>query len=53
VVFLRDLRAAIDRCRSLEISCDSAVALRLRAILTREYLRMLVIPGEKNTASGL
>ena len=48
VAFLRDLRAAIDRCRSLEIPCDPAVAPRLRAILTREYLRMLAIPvGEK------
>ncbi len=44
VAFLRDLRAAIDRCRSLEIPCDPAVAPRLRAILTREYLRMLVMP---------
>ena len=48
VAFLRDLRAAIDRCRSLEIPCDSAVAPRLRAILTREYLRMLAIPVDKN-----
>jgi RNA polymerase sigma-70 factor (ECF subfamily) len=47
VAFLRDLRAAIDRCRSLEIPCDSAVAPRLRAILTREYLRMLVRPAAK------
>jgi RNA polymerase sigma-70 factor (ECF subfamily) len=47
VAFLRDLRAAIDRCRSLEIPCDSAVAPRLRAILTREYLRMLVMPSAK------
>ena len=45
VAFLRDLRAAIDRCRSLEIPCDPAVAPRLRAILTREYLRMLVMPA--------
>jgi RNA polymerase sigma-70 factor (ECF subfamily) len=42
VAFLRDLRTAIDRCRALEIPCDSAIATRLRAILTREYLRMLV-----------
>jgi RNA polymerase sigma-70 factor (ECF subfamily) len=42
VAFLRDLRAAIDRCRSLAIPCDSAIAPRLRVILTREYLRMLV-----------
>jgi len=47
VAFLRDLRAAIDRCRSLEISCDSTVANRLRSILTREYLRMLVLPIAK------
>lgn len=47
VAFLRELRAAIDRCRSLEIPCDSAVAPRLRAILTREYLRMLVLPAGK------
>jgi RNA polymerase sigma-70 factor (ECF subfamily) len=44
VAFLRDLRSAIDRCRSLDIPCDSTVAARLRAILTREYLRMIVIP---------
>ena len=47
VAFLRDLRAAIDRCRSLDIPCDSAVAPRLRALLTREYLRMLVMPAAK------
>ncbi len=44
VAFLRDLRAAIDRCRALDIPCDSAVAPRLRAILTQEYLRMLGLP---------
>ena len=47
VAFLRDLRAAIDRCHSLEIPCDSAVAQRLRTILTREYLRMLIFPATK------
>ena len=41
VVFLRDLRNAIDHCRALEVPCDLAVAPRLRAILTREYLRLL------------
>jgi RNA polymerase sigma-70 factor (ECF subfamily) len=51
VAFLRDLRTAIDRCRSLEIPCDSAVAPRLRAILTREYLRMLAIPVDKESCS--
>jgi len=49
VVFLRDLRGAIDRCRTMEISCDSAVVPRLRAILTREYLRLLVAPGKKRS----
>jgi RNA polymerase sigma-70 factor (ECF subfamily) len=53
VAFLRDLRAAIDRCRSLEIPCDPAVAPRLRAILTREYLRMLVIPIKEKTSAIL
>jgi RNA polymerase sigma-70 factor (ECF subfamily) len=43
VAFLRDLRAAIDRCRSLEFPCDSAVAPRLRSILTEEYMRLLGI----------
>ena len=47
VAFLRDLRGAIDRCRSLEVPCDPEVAPRLRAILTREYLRMLAIPTSK------
>jgi RNA polymerase sigma-70 factor (ECF subfamily) len=53
VAFLRDLRAAIDRCRSLEIPCDPTVAPRLRAILTREYLRMLVMPVEEKTSAIL
>ncbi len=53
VAFLRDLRAAIDRCRSLEMPCDPAVASRLRAILTREYLRMLVIPPEKKATAAV
>jgi len=45
VAFLRDLRAAIDRCRSLEVPCDSAVAPRLRSILTQEYLRLMGLPS--------
>ena len=36
IAFLRDLRAAIDRCRSLQLPCDPAVAARLRSLLTRE-----------------
>ncbi|MGB8029522.1 MAG: sigma-70 family RNA polymerase sigma factor [Terracidiphilus sp.] len=49
VAFLRDLRSAIDRCRSIDIPCDPTVAVRLRAILTREYLRMILIPGVSKT----
>ncbi len=41
VAFLRDLRTAIDRCRSLEVGCDPAVLERLRSALTREYLHMV------------
>ena len=41
VAFLRDLRAAIDRCRSVEVTCDPSVISRLQAMLTREYLRMV------------
>jgi RNA polymerase sigma-70 factor (ECF subfamily) len=52
VAFLRDLRAAIDRCRSLEISCDPTVALRLRSMLTQEYLRMLIVPGAANATAN-
>ena len=48
IAFLRDLRAAIDRCRALETPCDPAVASRLRAILTQEYLRMLGLPNGKS-----
>jgi RNA polymerase sigma-70 factor (ECF subfamily) len=47
VAFLRDLRAAIDRCRSLDLSCDTDISQRLRAMLTREYLRMLVVSAAK------
>lgn len=41
VAFLRDLRTAIERCRALEVECDPNVALRLQAMLTEEYLRMM------------
>ena len=41
VAFLRDLRAAIDRCRSLSIACDPAVAQRMRTLMTQEYLRLI------------
>jgi RNA polymerase sigma-70 factor (ECF subfamily) len=48
VAFLRDLRGAIDRCRSLDVPCDPAVAPRLRTILTQEYLRMVGMPALRN-----
>jgi RNA polymerase sigma-70 factor (ECF subfamily) len=50
VAFLHDLRAAIDRCRSLDVSCNAAVAQRLRGLLTQEYLRMLGL-GRLNNPS--
>lgn len=53
VVFLRDLRLAIDRCRSLQVPCDPAVAPRLRSILTQEYLRMLGMPTQGKMSSAL
>jgi RNA polymerase sigma-70 factor, ECF subfamily len=53
VAFLRDLRSAIDRCRSLQVPCDPAVAPRLRSILTREYLRMLGMPMPGKMAANL
>jgi len=49
VAFLRDLRSAIDRCRSLQLPRDPAITVRLLAILTREYLRMIVIPRVSKT----
>ncbi|MGC1462701.1 MAG: sigma-70 family RNA polymerase sigma factor [Terracidiphilus sp.] len=45
VAFLRELRSAIDRCRAIDFPCDSAVASRLRALLTQEYLRLLGVPA--------
>jgi RNA polymerase sigma-70 factor (ECF subfamily) len=53
VAFLRDLRAAIDRCRSLEVPCDPAVAARLRSVLTREYLRMLGMGLPEKLTAGM
>jgi RNA polymerase sigma-70 factor (ECF subfamily) len=47
VAFLNDLRAAIDRCRSLQADCDPAVLERLRATLTREYMHLVGQPTGK------
>ena len=52
VAFLRDLRGAIDHCRSLKVPCDAAVAPRLRAILTQEYLRLLNLPMAEKSAAA-
>ncbi len=52
VAFLRDLRLAIDRCRALRVSCDPAVAQRLRSMLTQEYLRMIGGPAMENISSA-
>jgi len=41
VAFLKDLRAAIDRCRTLSAVCDPATAQRMRAMMTQEYLRLM------------
>jgi RNA polymerase sigma-70 factor, ECF subfamily len=47
VAFLRDLRSAIDRCRSITVACDPAVSRSLRKLLTREYLRLLGTGAQK------
>src|SRR5437588_3948512 len=41
VSFLQDLRTAVDRCRSFEVSCEPNVAQRMRALMTEEYLRLI------------
>ncbi|MDP9050864.1 MAG: sigma-70 family RNA polymerase sigma factor [Acidobacteriota bacterium] len=53
VAFLRNLRVAIDHCRSLEVPCDPAVAPRLRSILTREYLRLLGMPDTEKMLAAV
>jgi RNA polymerase sigma-70 factor, ECF subfamily len=46
VAFLRDLRSAIDRCRSFEFTCDADVAGRMRTLMTQEYLRLVGAPAD-------
>lgn len=41
VAFLNDLKAAIDRCRTLKLSCDPAIAQRMREMMAKEYLRLI------------
>jgi RNA polymerase sigma-70 factor (ECF subfamily) len=50
IAFLKDLRAAIDRCRSFEVVCDPRVAQRMRALMTQEYLRLIGRPDSQLTA---
>jgi RNA polymerase sigma-70 factor, ECF subfamily len=53
VAFIRDLRLAIDRCRSLDVSCDADIAPKLRTLLTREYVRLLGSAAPKNKSLSL
>lgn len=41
VAFLKDLRAAIERCKGMKADCDPDLAARMRSMLTREYVRMM------------
>jgi RNA polymerase sigma-70 factor (ECF subfamily) len=52
VAFLKDLRAAIDRCRSFQVACDPDVARRMRVLMTREYLRLIGKPAEEGVSSN-
>lgn len=52
VAFLKDLRIAIDRCRSFEVACDTDVAQRIRTLMTREYLRLMEMPPEARFGSS-
>ena len=45
IAFLNDLRAAIDRCHSMDTACDPNVAARIRSLMTKEYLRLLSSPA--------
>lgn len=45
VAFLKDLNAAIDRCRKFEVACDPEIPARLGSLLTREYLRLVQHPA--------
>ena len=47
IAFLTDLKTAIDRCRSLSVPCDPAVAERMRAMMTKEYLRLIGIDSHQ------
>lgn len=54
IAFLKDLRTAIERCRSLQAECDPIVAQQMRSLLTQEYLRLIGRPELQpaNSSSG-
>jgi len=41
IAFLQDLRATVDRCRSVEVACDADILRRMRALITEEYMRLV------------
>jgi RNA polymerase sigma-70 factor, ECF subfamily len=41
IAFLEDLRATVDRCRSLDVPCDADILNRMRALITQEYMRLV------------
>jgi len=47
IAFLKDLRVAIDRCKSLNMECDAQVAARMRELFTQEYLRLVRVPDRQ------
>lgn len=47
IAFLKDLRVAIDRCKSLNMECDPDVAARMRELFTQEYLRLVRVPDRQ------
>ena len=53
VAFIRDLQASIDRCRTMKVPCSSSTKLRLRALLAREYLRLLETARPEETSKVL
>ena len=53
IMFIESLRNAIDRCRRLDVACDPEIAPKLRALLTKEYLRLLGTPIRQKKSSRL
>jgi RNA polymerase sigma-70 factor, ECF subfamily len=53
IAFVRDLQSAIERCRSLDAKCNPRVASQLRALLAREYLRLMGSAASKKNLASL